>query len=170
MAKRSQIAVGQEWAYKKSRSHYIGYSGYEKVTIEAIEPHEQSKYRGEIFQRSTGNGVKVKYEVQWYGETESRSISKVVQLSQLFIPWAEYEVQRAEYEAAEKIRTAKAKVEKAKREKFQQEVFNPALSQLLKAIKPFAGEEYVSGWTRLEELPIEVIQAVTEAIKEKAVA
>lgn len=170
MAKRSQIAVGQEWAYKKSRSHYIGYSGYEKVTIEAIEPHEQSKYRGEIFQRSTGNGVKVKYEVQWYGETESRSISKVVQLSQLFIPWAEYEVQRAEYEAAEKISQARARIAKAEREKFQQEVYQPALKEFFQTIKPFAGESYVSGWTRIEELPIEVIQAVTKAIKEKAVA
>ena len=169
MAKRSQIAVGQEWAYKNTRSHYIGYSGYQKVTIEAIEPHKQHSYRGEIFATTTGNGVKVKYEVQWYGETESRSISKVVQLSQLFIPWAEYEVQRAEYEAAEKIRTAKAKVEKAKREKFQEEVYKPALKEFINAVEAISGQRLAT-YTEVGELPIEVIQAVTEAIKEKAVA
>ena len=170
MAKRSQLAVGQEWACGRSRNHYIGNYGYEKVIIEAVEPYQQGKWHGRINQTSSGLGVLVKVGHRWGNQTETTWTSKVVQLSQLFIPWAEYEVQRAEYEAAEKIRQAKAKVEKAKREKFQQQVYQPALNELLQAIKPFAGETYVSGWTRIEELPIEVIQAITEGLKEKAVA
>ena len=95
---------------------------------------------------------------------------RVVQLSQLWKPWAEYEVAQAEYQAQWKITQAKAEVIKAEKEKFKQEVFNPALRELFQAIKPLAGGTYISGWTRFEELPIEVIQGITEALKEKAAA
>ena len=44
------------------------------------------------------------------------------------------------------------------------------MREFLKAIEPFSGGKYVSGWTRIEELPVEVLQAVAQLAKEKAVA
>jgi hypothetical protein len=154
MAKKSQIAVGQEWACGrrrgKRRRHYIG-GYYNKVTI--------------VWIALRGSGVQVQYHELDQGET--RIIDTIVQLSQLFMPWAEYEVKRAEYVEAEKIREEKAKIAEAKREKFKEEVFNPALKEFFAVIKPFAGNKYVDGWTKIEELPVGVLVAVTEAMKEK---
>ena len=169
MAKRSQIAVGQEWAYNRSRSHYIGNYGYEKVVIEAIEPHEQGRWNGEIRKVGSGLGVLIKVGTRWGNQTETTWTKKVVQLSQLFIPWAEYEVQRAEYEAQRKIANEKAAIAKAEKEKFQQEVYQPAYKEFIQAVEAISGQR-LSGYTEVRELPIEVIQAITEAIKEKAVA
>jgi len=168
MAKRNQLVVGQEWAYNRSRSHYIGNYGYEKVVIEAVEPHEQWRY-GEIAQRGTGLGVKVKVAVRYGYETELRWISKVVQLSQLFIPWAEYEVQRAEYEAQQKIAQNKAAIAKAERQEFQEKVYQPAYKEFIEAVEAISGHR-LSGYTEVRELPIEVLKAITELAKEKAVA
>lgn len=167
MAKRSQIAVGQEWAYNRSRNHYIGNYGYEKVIIEAVEPYEQSRYGGRINQTKSGLGVLVKRQSGWV--KEGHWYQEVIQLSQLFIPWAEYEVQRAEYEAQRKIANEKAAIEKAKREKFKEEVYQPAYKEFINAVEAISGKR-LSGYTEVQELPIEVIQAITEAIKEKAVA
>ena len=168
MAKRSQIAVGQEWAYHRSRQHqHSPWGGYEKAVIVAVEPYEQSKYRGEIFKRATGNGVKVEIQTHWAGKPQT--ITKVVQLSQLWKPWAEYEVAQAEYVAEWKIAQAKAEVAKAERQKFQEEVYQPALKEFINAVEAISGRR-LSTYTEIKELPIEVIQAITEAIKEKAVA
>ena len=160
MAKRSQIAVGQEWAYQRGRNHeHTPWGGHEKAVIVAVEPYEKGYSKN--YQVKKGNGVLIKV---------GSGYERVVQLSQLWKPWAEYEVAQAEYQAQWKITQAKAEVIKAEKEKFKQEVFNPALRELFQAIKPFAGGTYISGWTRIEELPIEVIQAITEGLKEKAVA
>lgn len=168
MAKRSQIAVGQEWAYRRSRQHgHEAWGAYEKAVIVAVEPYEQSKYRGEFFQRATGNGVKVEIQTHWAGKRQT--ITKVVQLSQLWKPWAEYEVGQAEYKVQYEIAQKKAAIAKAERQEFQQKVYQPALKEFKKVIEAVTGK-YVSDYTRVEELPIEVIQAITEAVKEKAVA
>lgn len=168
MAKRSQLAVGQEWAYHKERQHeHKFYGGYYKVVIESVEPYEQSRYSGRI-SKSSGLGVLVSVHEKWQGEP--RVTQKVVQLSQLWKPWAEYEVAQAEFEVQYRINEEKAKIAKAEREKFQQEVYQPALREFLKTIKPFAGEKYVSGWTKIEELPIEVLQGIVKLAQEKAVA
>jgi len=160
MAKRSQLAVGQEWAYQRGRYHeYTAWGAHKKAIIVAVEPYEAGYIQN--YKRTKGNGVLVALEGGY---------ERVVQLSQLWQPWAEYEVGQAEYKVQYEISEKKRQVALAKQKKFEREVYQPALSQLLEAIKPFAGEEYVSGWTRIEELPIEVIQAITEAIKEKAVA
>lgn len=169
MAKRSQIAVGQEWAFNRSRSHYIGNYGYKKVIIEAIEPHEQNRWSGQIHKVESGLGVLVKVGARWGNQTETTWTKMVVQLSQLFIPWAEYEVQRAEYEAQRKIAEKKNAIEKAEREKFKEEVYQPAYKEFINAVEAISGKR-LSGYTEVQELPIEVIQAITEAIKEKAVA
>lgn len=169
MAKRSQLAVGQEWAYHRERKHeHKFYGGYYKVVIESVEPHEQSRYGGRISKTGSGLGVLVSVHERYHGEP--RVYQKVVQLSQLWKPWAEYQVAQAEYEVQYKISEEKAKIAKAEREKFQQEVYKPALREFLKAIEPFSGGKYVSGWTRIEELPVEVLQAVAQLAKEKAVA
>ena len=166
MAKRSQLEVGQEWAYHRERKHeHRFYGGYYKVVI---EPHEQSRWGGSISKSGSGLGVLVSIHEHWQGEP--RVYQKVVQLSQLWKPWAEYEVAQAEYEVQYKISEEKAKIAKAEREKFQREVYEPALREFLKAIEPFSGGKYVSGWTRIEELPVEVLQAVAQLAKEKAVA
>ena len=167
MAKRSQLAVGQEWAYGRGRQHeHSAWGSHYKVVIESVEPHEQSRWG--IHQKSSGLGVLVSVHEKYQGEP--RVFQKVVQLSQLWKPWAEYEVEHAEYKAQYQINEEKAKVAKAEREKFQQEVYQPALREFLKAIEPFSGGKYVSGWTRIEELPVEVLQAVAQLAKEKAVA
>jgi hypothetical protein len=164
MAKRSQLAVGQEWAYSNKRQHeYTAWGSHYKATIVAVEPYEQG-FSGQKFQRPKGNGVLV--EVEGY----NGKVQKVLQLSQLWIPWAEYEVGNAEYQVQHKINQEKEKVAKAKREKFQQEVYLPALREFVKVLEPYAPNKYISGWTRIEELPVEVLQAVTKAIQEKAVA
>jgi hypothetical protein len=169
MAKRSQLEVGQEWAYHRERKHeHRFYGGYYKVVIESVEPHEQRSYSGSISKSGSGLGVLVSIHEHWQGEP--RVYQKVVQLSQLWKPWAEYQVAQAEYEVQYKISEEKAKIAKAEREKFQQEVYKPALREFLNAIEPFSGGKYVSGWTRIEELPVEVLQAVARLAQEKAVA
>lgn len=160
MAKRGQLAVGQEWAYQRSRTHeYQSWGGHKKVTIVAVEPYEKGYSKN--YPTGKGNGVLVRSEQGW---------EFVVQLSQLWQPWAEYEVGQAEYEVQWKITQEKAKVARAEREKFQQEVYQPALKEFVKAIAPYAPNQYISGWTRIEELPVEALQALTKVIQEKAVA
>lgn len=160
MAKRGQLAVGQEWAYQRSRQHeYTPWGRHEKAVIVSVEPYEAGYSKN--YQVKKGNGVLVKV---------GNGYERVVQLSQLWKPWAEYEVGQAEYQAQWKITQAKAEVIKAEKQKYKEEVFNPALKELVRAIKPFTGGSYIDGWTRIEELPIEAITAITEAIKEKAVA
>jgi len=162
MAKRSQLAVGQEWAYSNKRQHeYTAWGNHYKATIVAVEPYEKGFSRN--YQTQKGNGVLV--EVQGYGG----KVQKVLQLSQLWIPWAEYEVGLVEYKAQWEILQAKAKVAQAEREKFQKEVYLPALREFQKAIEQISGK-YVGTYETVGQLPIEVLQAVTQAIQEKAVA
>ena len=169
MAKRSQLAVGQEWAYHRERQHeHKFYGGYYKVVIESVEPYEQSSYSGRISKSASGLGVLVSVHEKWQGEP--RVYQKVVQLSQLWKPWAEYEVAQAEYEVQYRINEEKAKVAKAEREKFQKEIYQPALREFVKVLEPYAPNKYISGWTRIEELPVEVLQAVVKLAQEKAVA
>lgn len=159
MAKRSQLAVGQEWAYQRGRNHeHTAWGGHEKAVIVAVEPYEKGYSKN--YQVQKGNGVLIKV---------GSGYERVVQLSQLWKPWAEYEVGQVEYKAKYEIAQKKAAIAKAEREKFQQEVFQPAYREFKKVIEAVTGR-YVSDYTRVEELPIEVIQAITEALKEKAVA
>jgi DNA integrity scanning protein DisA with diadenylate cyclase activity len=163
MAKRSQLAVGQEWAYSNKRQHeYTAWGSHYKATIVAVEPHEEW-LTGKYALVKKGNGVLV--EVQGYNGV----VQKVLQLSQLWIPWAEYEVGLAEFKVQYEIAQAKAKVARAEREKFQKEVYAPALREFQKAIEQISGK-YVGTYETVGQLPIEVLQKVTEAIKEKAVA
>lgn len=159
MAKRSQLAVGQEWAYQRGRNHeHTAWGGHEKAVIVAVEPYEKGYSKN--YQVQKGNGVLIKV---------GSGYERVVQLSQLWKPWAEYEVGQVEYKAKYEIAQKKAAIAKAEREKFQQEVFQPAYREFKKVIEAVTGR-YVSDYTRVEELPIEVIQTITEALKEKAVA
>ena len=169
MAKRSQLVVGEAWAYKRGRQHeHSAYSNYEKVIIESVEPYKASRYGGNIRQTGEGLGVLVSIHSKYQGKPTIQKA--VVQLSQLWKPWAEYEVAQAEFEVQYQINQVKAKIAKAEREKFQKEVYQPALKEFVKLIEPLAPNKYISGWTRIEELPVEVLQALTKAIQEKAVA
>jgi hypothetical protein len=169
MAKRSQLVVGQEWAYSNKRQHeHKFYGGYYKVVIESLEPYKASRYGGNIRQTGEGLGVLVSVHEQYQGQP--RVYQKVVQLSQLWKPWAEYEVAQAEYEVQYRISEEKAKIAKAEREKFKQEVYAPAYKEFIKVIEQVSGGKYVSGYTRIEELPIEVLQGIVKLAQEKAVA
>jgi hypothetical protein len=165
MAKRSELKVGQEWAYGRSRSHFIG-SWHQKVTIVAVEPAKQWRY-GEIAKTGSGLGVHVQVHESFRGEP--KIIEKVVQLSQLFIPWAEYETQKAEYVEARKVAEEKAAIAKAERREFQEKVYQPAFKEFVQAVEAISGQK-LYGYETVEKLPIEVIKAITEAVKEKAVA
>jgi hypothetical protein len=163
MAKRSQIAVGQEWAYQRGRTHeYTAWGGHSKATIVAVEPYERGYSQN--YQVKKGNGVLIEVE------SANGKYQKVVQLSQLWKLWAEYEVGQAEYKVQYEINQAKAKVAKAEQEKFQKEIYQPALREFVKVLEPYAPNKYISGWTRIEELPVEVLQAVVKLAQEKAVA
>lgn len=163
MAKRSQLQVGQEWAYSNKRQHeYSAWThNHYKATIVAIEPYKKS-YGGKIWKTAKGNGVLV--EVQGY----NGKFQKVLQLSQLWIPWAEYEVGLVEYKAELEIAQAQARVERAKQQKFEQEIYAPALREFQKAIQQISGK-YVGDYERVGQLPIEVLQAVTQLAKEREV-
>lgn len=163
MAKRSQIEVGQEWAYQRSRDHYIGNYGYQKAVIVAVEPYEQRTYGG-IRKTSKGQGVLVEL-VGW----NEQKFQKVVQLSQLWKLWGEFEVERAAYDAAKVISDAQNAIIKAEREKFNAEVYQPALREFQKIAQEVSGK-YVSGYDRIDQLPIEVLQAIINALKVDKVA
>jgi hypothetical protein len=155
MAKRNQLVKGQEWAYQRSRSHYIG-DWFTKVIIEEVEPYEKG-YNGP---RKSGSGSGV-----WIKSAEARYVPSVIQLSQLFIPWSEYEVQRAEYEAKKKISDAESAIRNAERKKYQEEVFAPAVKEFQRVVQDGTGK-WVSSWD-VEKFPIEVIQFVIESAKKK---
>lgn len=168
MAKRSQLAVGQEWAYSNKRQHqHSAWGGHYKATIESVEPYKANRYGSNIRPSGEGLGVLVSVEERWQGEI--RKTQKVIQLSQLWKPWAEYEIGQAEYKAQWEIAQAEAKVARAEREKYHEEVFKPAFHEFIRAIEQVSGVK-VWGGQELKELPVEVLQAVTKAIQEKAVA
>jgi hypothetical protein len=158
MAKRIELAIGQEWAFIRTRGAEIGDYGFHKVVIASVEHYEKGTYQSRKV--SKGQGVLVKTDGGY---------EKVVQLSQLFKPWAEFEVEKAEYEAQRKIWLAKAAIEKAEREKFDAEVYRPALQEFQSVINQYSGK-YVSEWDRVGQLPIEVLQAIVQAIKVDKVA
>jgi hypothetical protein len=158
MAKRIELAVGQEWAFNRSRGASIGDYGFQKVVIASVGHYEKGTYKS--YKVEKGNGVLVK--------TES-GYEKVVQLSQLFKQWSEFQVEKAEYEAQRKIWIAEAAIERAKREKFEAEVYRPALEEFRSVVKEYSGE-YVSEYDRVNQLPIEVLQAIVQAIKINKVA
>jgi hypothetical protein len=158
MAKRIEIAIGQEWAFNRSRGAEIDDYGFQKVTIASVEHYQKGTYQS--YKVSKGQGVLV---------TTDGGYEKVVQLSQLFKPWAEFVVEKAEYTEQRKIWLAKAAIEKAEREKFDAEVYRPALHEFHAVIKEYSGE-YVSEYDRVNQLPIEVLQAIVRAIKTQKVA
>jgi len=156
MAKRSQLEVGQEWAYQRSREHEYQVWGnrYEKVTIVAVEPYEKSYSGG--YKTSKGNGVLVKFESRY---------EEVVQLSQLWKPWAEYLVGYSEYKAKWEISRAEEKVKEAKREKYRQEIYEPAMREFILAVEKISGQR-VESYYKVEQFPVEVFQSITEVIKQ----
>ena len=103
--------------------------------------------------------------VRWNDE----KYQKVVQLSQLWKLWSEFQVERAEYDAAKVISDAAAKIARAEREKFNEEVYQPALREFREVLQQISGK-YVSNYDRVEQLPIEVLQAVVKAIRVEQVA
>ena len=163
MAKRSQLVVGQEWAFNRSRSNDIS-DRCSKVIIAAVEPYETVGYSGSI-KTQKGLGVIVKEEGAWSKVEGGRPWeTTVVQLSQLIMPWAEYEVRRAEYEARRKIWIEEAAIAKVANEKFQQEVYQPAYNEFIEAIEAISGKR-LSSYEKVGSLPIEVLTAVAKLAK-----
>lgn len=166
MAKRNQLEVGQQWAFSSSRGHDISkYLDYKMATIVSVEPHDQSRYSSRISKASGGNGVLVSITTNYSGEEWTRQ--EVIQLSELFMLWSEF-VPAME---AEKIRQKAAwearEIREAEQAKFHSEVYAPALREFQNAIKATTGE-YVSQYDRISALPLEVLQAITNALKVNA--
>ena len=168
MAKRTELAVGQVWAYNRSRQVQVGHYGYgwEKVTIVATTPAKKwNRYSSQWVETSTGQGVLVEYTERAYGVESTRQ--KVVQLSQLHMTWDKYETELAEYNAQREISQAKAKIAKAEKEKFMEETYNPAKAQLRNTIKEATGVDfthYLNSYGYYTELPIEVINFLNEKL------
>lgn len=162
MAKRSQIAVGQEWAFNRSRQVSVGDYGFEKVIIKDVVPYSGSRWGGVRGKTASGQGVLVSKNNRWNGEDNWQD--SVIQLSQLFKPWGEFEVERAAYDAQKKINEAAWAIKKAENEKYRQEVYVPALKEFLDAVQAVSGKR-LSSYDEIGKLPIEVLQAIAQAIK-----
>jgi hypothetical protein len=162
MAKRSEIAVGQEWAYGRNRYHgFNATRGYNKVTILSTEPYRQ--LLGPC-KTEKGQGVLVRLHTSWINE--SASVEKVIQLRELWIPWAEYETGKVEYGAERKIAMAQNAIIKAERQKYQQEVYQPALRAFQSAYQE-AGFGQLSSYSRVEEaFKVEALEFLTKALQE----
>ena len=164
MAKRNQLKVGQQWAYSNKRNHDISRTwGFGMVTIKAVEPYEKS-YNG-VRPTERGNGVLVEINEMVYGEARTRT--GIIQLSNLFMLWSEFvpamEAEKIRQEAAQEARV----VREAEQRKFNSEVYLPALREFQDVIQAINGK-YVGSHKRIDELPIEVLQAITNALKVNA--
>lgn len=164
MAKRNQLEVGQQWAYSNKRNHDISRtSDFGMATIKAVEPYEKSWNGARATER--GNGVLVEINEMFCGKASTRTV--IIQLSNLFMTWEEF-VPAME---AEKIRQKAAwearEVREAEQRKFNAEVYSPALQEFQDAIEATTGK-YVSQFDRISALPIEVLQAITNALKVNA--
>lgn len=171
MAKRTELAVGQVWAFNRSRQVAVGHDsyGWEKVTILSTTPAKKwNRYSSQWVETSTGQGVLVEYTERFRGDESTKQ--KVVQLSQLHMTWDKYETELVEYKAQQEIANAKAAIAKAEKEKFMLETYNPALAELRKTIKDATGQDftdyikdarYARSW---EVLPIEVINFLNEKL------
>lgn len=166
MAKRNQLEVGQQWAFSSSRGHNISKHGnYDMATIVSVEPYEKHRYTSRINKVSSGNGVLVSITYRYQGIESTRQ--DVIQLSELFMLWSEF-VPAME---AEKIRQKAAwearQVREAEQRQFNTEVYAPALREFLDAIQTINGQ-YVGSYNRIDQLPLEVLQAITNALKVNA--
>lgn len=168
MAKRSELEVGQEWAYAGSRNHRYG-ERYKKVKILSVEPYRASRY-GKYPEGLAlgGQGVLVEITEHAYGGG-TRQEQRVYQLSQLWQPWSDYEVGKAEWDKQEAIRRAKKEQAEAEAERFREEQYLPAYGAFIKAVEQATGKR-LNSWDRVGEMPIEVLRVVTEALKVKGVA
>lgn len=164
MAKRNQLEVGQQWAYSNKRNHDISHtSDFGMATIKAVEPYEKFWNGARATER--GNGVLVEINEMFCGKASTRTV--IIQLSNLFMLWSEF-VPAME---AEKIRQKAAwearQVREAEQRQFNTEVYAPALREFLDAIQAINGK-YVGSHNRIDQLPIEVLQAITNALKVNA--
>jgi hypothetical protein len=167
MAKRVQLEIGQEWAFNRSRQASIGDYGFEKVIIKDVVPYSAGRWGYDIRKSGGGQGVLVSKNNRYHGEDNWRD--SVVQLSQLFKPWSEFEVENEAYQAQKKINEAAWAIKKAENEKFRQEVYVPALKEFIDAVQGVSGKR-LSSYDEIGKLPIEVLQAVAQAIKVQQVA
>lgn len=161
MAKRNQLEVGQQWAQSSRRNHHISkHFFYDMVTILSVEPYEKT-YRGQYEKASKGNGVLISRTTRQWGE--ERTFHEIVQLSELFMIWPEFEIARE----AQKIVEKEQEQAQKNRELWEKEVYYPALREFQDAIKSTTGR-YISEYDRVGKLPLEVLQAITEALKVSA--
>lgn len=165
MAKRSQIAVGQKWAFNRSRQVSVGDYGFETVIIKSVEAYEKG-YSG-VRKSNSGQGVLVSKNSRHYGE--DNWIDSVVQLSQLFKLWSEYEVELEAYKIKKAGWDAQAAVAKAEREKYQKEIYQPAFREFQDVVSKVSNK-YIGSYSRVEELPVEILQLVIESYKAKEAA
>ena len=167
MAKRNELEVGQEWAYKNTRNHQFNDYGvsHEKATILSVEKWKCNKWGGEARQLDSGTGVLVEVTSKWQGKEVK--MQKVVQLGFLWMPWNEYEVgQKNHLVEMEKERAIRDERRK-EHEKFQSEIYKPALKEFQDAIEAVTGK-YIASHKTIDQLPIEVLQAITNAMKVSA--
>lgn len=164
MAKRNQLEVGQQWAFSYKRNHDINRTwDFQMATIKAVEPYEKS-YNG-VRPTERGNGVLVEINEMVYGEARTRT--GIIQLSNLFMTWEEFVPAKEEAEKKAKQEAEARKVREEEQRKFNAEVLAPALREFEDAIKATTGK-FVSRYDSIKELPIEVLQAITNALKVNA--
>lgn len=164
MAKRNQLEVGQQWAYSNKRNHDISRTwSFGMVTIKAVEPYEKS-YNG-VRPTERGNGVLVEINEMVYGEARTRT--GIIQLSNLFMLWEEFVPAQQEAQKKAEQEAEARKVREEEQHKFNKEVYYPALNDFRDAIEAATGKRIFS-YSRINELPIEVLQAITNTLKVNA--
>lgn len=155
--KRTELVVGAELAYQRRTNGTDSTFDIEKAVVLATEPHE-NRYRGrELRPVSKGNGVLVKIERRMFGEM--KWYTEVVQLSTLVGNYTAEIARREALSAAEKVRREQWEAQKAA----HHAEFDPALQAMMAQIKGTTGK-YVSDYTELRKLPLEVVQAITAAL------
>ena len=161
MAKRNQLEVGQQWAYSNKRNHNISRTyDFQMATIKSVQPYEKS-YSGN---RPTDSGLGVLVEITTMYQGEEIKREKVIQLSNLFMMWSEFVPAMEAEKIRQKAEKEAREVREAEQRKFKSEVYEPAFFEFQNAIKATTGE-HVSSYSRISELPVEVLQAITNAMK-----
>jgi hypothetical protein len=155
--KRTELVVGAELAYQRRTSAADSTYGIEKAVVLAVEPHEKG-YRGrEARPVSNGNGVLVSISTRFLGRPDVRT--EVVQLSTLVGDFAAEMARREAAEAADRTRREQWEAQK----NAHHAEFDPALRAMMTQIESTTGK-YVSDYTELRKLPLEVVQAITAAL------
>lgn len=153
MAKKAQLAVGQEWVYAPSPSKPFGWANKKVTIVGAVSG-------------LANNEVKVSYETkQWGGSTFTKT--ETVPIARLTMPWSEYGAAKAAWQAQQDELNAQVMKERAEYQKWVSTVQAPAIREFLAAVQTVTGVE-LSAYQRVSEIDPATLAVITAKLKEAA--